>query len=178
MEGTKKSIRELLRDITKNPSDEIYSIVGEVINVDETKRTIDVKPANGDGEIYDVRLQSSIDQKVGFVQIPKLNSFVVVTFINNLTGYVALCTEVDKILVDCPEVIFNGGEKGGLINIEDLIGKINSLEQKVNDLISACSSVVVTLAPTGTFPLASFFTSVTPLTPTQKSDIEDEKIKH
>lgn len=178
MEQSKKSIAELLRDIVKDPSVEVYSIVCSVVSVDETARTIDAKPINGDAEIFDVRLQSSINSAVGLVTIPKVDSFVIVTFINKLTGYVALCTEIDKILIDTPEIIINGGEKGGLMNVEDVVSKLNSLEQKVNDLITACSSVVVTLAPSGAFPLASFFTSVTPLTPTQKTDIEDPKIKH
>jgi len=47
------------------------------------------------------------------------------------------------------------------------------LSNKMNDLITACSSQIVTLAPSGTFPLASFFTSVTPLIPTQQLEIEN-----
>ena len=43
----------------------------------------------------------------------------------------------------------------------------------MNDLIIACSSQIVTLAPSGTFPLASFFTSVSPLVPTQQLEIEN-----
>lgn len=178
MEQSKKSIGELLKEIVNDPSVEVYSIVCSVVSVDETERTIDAKPINGDAEIFGVRLQSSINSKVGFVAIPKKDSFVVVTFLNKLTGYVALCTEIDKILIDTPEIIINGGENGGLMNIEDVVGKLNSLEQKVNDLITACSSVVVTLAPTGTFPLSTFFASVSPLTPTKKADIEDPKFKH
>jgi hypothetical protein len=178
MEQSKKSIGELLKEIVHDPSVEVYSIVCSVVSVDESMRTIDAKPINGDAEIFDVRLQSSINSAVGVVLIPKVNSFVVVTFLNKLTGYVALCTEIDKILIDTPEITINGGKNGGLMNIEDVVKKLNSLEQKVNDLITACSSVVVTLAPSGAFPLASFFTSVTPLTPTQKADIEDPAIKH
>ena len=57
--------------------------------------------------------------------------------------------------------------------------KLNNMyvENKLNDLITACSSQVVTLAPSGTFPLASFFTSVTPLIPTQQIEIENQKVK-
>ncbi|CAB4128063.1 hypothetical protein UFOVP105_15 [uncultured Caudovirales phage] len=178
MENSKKNIAELLKGIVNDPSLEVYSIVCSVLSVDETERTIDAKPINGDAEIFGVRLQSSINSAVGVVSIPKVDSFVIVTFLNKLTGYVALCTEIDKILIDTPEITINGGKLGGLMNIEDVVKKLNSLEQKVNDLIVACSSVVVTLAPSGAFPLASFFTSVTPLTPTQKAEIEDPKIKH
>jgi hypothetical protein len=178
MDQSKKSISELLKQIVHDPTIEVYSIVCSVASVDETARTIDAKPINGDAEIFDVRLQSSINSSVGFVAIPKINSFVVVTFLNKLTGYVALCTEIDKILIDTPEITINGGNNGGMVNSGDLVGKINSLEQKVNDLITACSSQIVTLAPSGAFPLASFFSSVTPLTPTQTADIEDTKFKH
>lgn len=176
---SKKSIAELLKIISTDTTAEIYSVVCEVTSVNETERTIDAKPINGNAEIFDVRLQSSISSKVGFVVIPKINSFVIVTFINQQQGYVALATEIDKIFVDTEtSVIFDGGKFGGLVKVEELTKKINDLEQKINDLITACSSVIVTLAPSGTFPIASFFTSVTPLTPTQKADIENEKIKH
>lgn len=74
---------------------------------------------------------------------------------------------------------FNDGSFDGLVKVAAAASKISALEGKVNDLITACKSVIVTLAPSGTFPLASFFSSVNPIAPTtQKSDLENPKIKH
>jgi hypothetical protein len=181
-----KNIRDLLRDITNDKTAQIYSVAVKITAVDETARTCDCEPLNGDPEFFDVRLQSVISGADGFVLIPAVDSVGIVTFVNNTTGYLATCSKIDKmivksdveILIDCEDIKFNGGSNGGLIKINDLVSKLNAVEQKVNDLITACSSVVVALAPAGTFPLASFFTSVTPLTPTQTTDIENDKIKH
>ena len=106
----------------------------------------------------------------GFLLIPEVNSIVVVSFLSDSSAYVSLVSKVSEIQL-------NGTNYDGLVKVQELTDKLNNLENKLNDLITACSSQVVTLAPSGTFPLASFFTSVTPLIPTQQTEIENQKVK-
>lgn len=78
--------------------DEVYTIPCKVTAIDETERTCDVQPLNGDAEIFGVRLQANLSDEKGVCVFPKSGSEVLVTFINKKTGYVALCSEVDKVV--------------------------------------------------------------------------------
>lgn len=90
--------------------DEVYSILGSVVAVDEAQRTCKVEPLNGDATIYRVRLQASPDQAVGTVHIPKVGSKCIVTWLNKETGYLALIDEVDKTIltIDGQEIELTG----------------------------------------------------------------------
>lgn len=162
-----KELRDALKTLTK-PNNDGYSKVCTVDSVDLVNRTCYCIPINEDADITEVRLMANIDD--GFLLIPEVNSIVVVSFLSDSSAYVSLVSKVS-------EVHLNGTNFDGLVKVQDLTDKLNALENKVNDLITACSSQVVTLAPSGTFPLASFFTSVTPLTPTTQTEIENIKIK-
>lgn len=76
------------------------------------------------------------------------------------------------------EVSFNGGENGGLAIVGSLVTKLNNIETKVNTILSTLKSVSITLAPTGVFPFAPIFGSITPLDSTSEKDIENKKVKH
>ena len=81
-------------------------------------------------------------------------------------------SEIDKIEI-------NGGKNGGLINIEDLVSHINTIEDDINNLKTAMSGWTPTPQDGG----AALKGAVTSwagqsITKTKKSDIEDDKIKH
>lgn len=77
---------------------EIYSVVGKVTAVDESARTCDVEPLNGDAMLYDIRLQAEQSTTDGVVLIPEKGSWVIVTFTSKADGYVAERSRVEKIL--------------------------------------------------------------------------------
>lgn len=162
-----KELRDSLRTLTK-PNGNAYSKVCTVDSVDLVNLTCYCIPINDDADITEVRLMANIDN--GFLLIPEVNSIVVVSFLSDSSAYVSLVSKVSEIQL-------NGTNYDGLVKVQELTDKLNNLENKLNDLITACSSQVVTLAPSGTFPLASFFTSVTPLIPTQQTEIENQKVK-
>lgn len=83
-----------------------------------------------------------------------------------------------KIEINADEIVFNGGEHKGLVKVEAMKTKLNNLEKQVNKIVQQLQSISVALAPSGSFPLAPFFSSITPLVETQKSDIENDKITH
>jgi hypothetical protein len=186
--NTNRSIRDLMREIVKDPNAEIYSVVGEIIEIDETARTCDVKPLNGDAEIFGVRLQSESNSTDGFVIIPTKNSVGIVTFINRTTGILSVCNKIDKVIlkseieinIDCEKITFNGGSNDGLIKINDLITKLNAVENDLNDLKTIFSATWVPVPQDGGASLktASASWAGATITPTQKSDIENDKIKH
>lgn len=179
MDETNKSVRELIREIVKDPNAEYYSIPVKITAVDETARTCDVEPLNGSAEIFDVRLQAQKDGATGFVLIPKVGSIGVVTFINSATGFLAMTTDIDKILIDCDVITFNGGTNDGLIKINDLITKLNAVENDLNTLKNIFQ-LWVPVPQDGGAKLKADATawSTQTITPTQKTDLENTKIKH
>lgn len=162
-----KDLRDALRSLVK-PNNDGYSKVCTVDSVDLTNNTCYCIPVNGDADILGVRLIAN--ENNGFLLIPEVNSIVIVSFLNDSAAYVSMCSKVSEIQL-------NGSNYDGLVKVQELTDKLNNLENKLNDLITACTNQVVTLAPSGTFPLASFFTSVTPLTPTQQTEIENLTVK-
>ena len=159
-------------------NEEIYSIVGTVSDVDESARTCTVTPIDESAEILGVRLQATPDNSTGFVHIPANDSFVVVTFLNKMTGFVALFTEIEKTLYDGDLFEFNGGNNGGITKADATTDKLNAIENKVNTLLSILKGITIPLAPSGSVPFAPFFSTVTDLTNTQANDLKDDKIKH
>jgi hypothetical protein len=80
--------------------------------------------------------------------------------------------EIDKIYL-------NGNDYGGLVEVGNLVTKLNNLENKVNDIIASFNShthsgvtVGSGVTGTGTPPVTGN------LTPTQKSDIENTTVQH
>lgn len=156
-----------------------YSVYGTAVNVDEANRTCDLEPSGDDATRFDIRLQAIAGLDTGMVVIPKEGSFIGVTFVNRSTGFVSVYSEVDKVLVDAESFEFNGGVNGGLINVSDLVERINIIESDINDLKTALASWVPVPSDGGAAlkaALASYFGS--PLIDTVESDIEDTKVKH
>ena len=176
------TIAEIIQHIATQGLGEIYSKVCKVTAVDKSARTVDVEPLDESADIKAVRLQPDISKSTGLVQIPRNGSMVVVTFINEATAFVSLVTDPEEIIIDTDQVTINGGGNDGLINIRDLVTKLNNLENMLN------AHIVVFNAHTHPYfpgPLAQAPTSVTatpdtqtPLVPTVKLDLEDGKVKH
>lgn len=141
--------------------------VCEVVSVNGF--TCNVKTVTGAAEVEIDGVNLCCDDVDGMLIKPVVGSNVLVVF-SATVGYVLKYSEVDT-------VTYHGGTLKGLLKLEQTVEKLNNLENKVNDLIVACSSQIVTLAPSGTFPLASFFSSVTALTPTVEADLKNDKIK-
>jgi len=168
MSSDNSKIKFAIRVLAGTEKGESLSMaVCEVKSVDAF--TCNVKTVTGAAEVEIDGVNLCCDDVDGMVIKPVVGSNVLVVF-SATVGYVLKYSEVDT-------VTFHGGTLKGLLKLKATVEKLNNLENKVNDLITACSSQVVTLAPSGTFPLASFFTSVTPLTPTEEADVKNDKIK-
>lgn len=173
---------------------QLYSSVGKAMYVDEEKRTITFEPIDG-ATVENVRLQSQIGSSKGFVQIPKQDSFVIVTYLDDARPFVSSCSEIDKIIIDTELVQFNGGENEGLINIvqlteklNNLVSEVNAIKDKYNDHNNVIPAGTVIVSVTGQ---ATGNLNTTPIdlsiktgddadnaTDFNKNDFEDTKIIH
>jgi len=157
----------------------IYTLIGTAKNVDEDRRVCDFTPVGDEADRFDVRLQSVISETAGMVLIPKKNSIIGVTFLNRTAGFVSLTSTLEKILIDTDLTQFNGGDNGGLINIDDLITKQNIIEKDLNTVKAAISSWIPVPNDGGAalkVALTSWFSDI--LTLTVKQDLEDTKVTH
>ncbi len=176
-----RDIREVFEEIIANQIDRenFYSILGKAVNVDEDARTCDLEPIEANAPRAGIRLQAAESGTTGIVLIPKEGSFIVASFFDKTTGFVSLTSELEKILIDTDLVQYNGGDNGGLINIDDLVTQMNKAQNDLNSLKTAISGWVPVANDGGAalkVALTNFFGAQ--LTLTVKGDMEDTKITH
>jgi len=141
-------------------------IIGKVLAINGN--TVDIEPlSNDDADILSVRLVANDEPEERFIIIPKMQSVVIINMLNKDEGYVAMFSDIDTIEL-------KGTEFGGLIKIEDLVTKINRLEDKVNEFINTFS--LHSHPSNGAPPTPPFPSAIAPLT--NRMDMENEDIKH
>lgn len=153
-------------------SNESALILAEVKQVDNTTCTV----AIDDLELSDVRLRAVVnEEESGIVVTPKVGSMVMITDLSHgkmRDWAVIMYSEIDNITI-------NGGKNGGLINIEDLVSHLNTLEDDINNLKTAISGWVTVPQDGGAALKTALSTWVgSTITKTKTSDIEDDKITH
>jgi hypothetical protein len=161
-----KELRDALRSLVK-PNNDGFAKVCTVDSIDLDKLICYCIPLNGDADLVGVRLMANIDN--GFLLIPEVNSIVVVSFLSDDSAYVSLVSKVS-------EVNLNGKNFDGLVKVNDLVEKLNNLENKVNTIISiynAHTHVASSLGTPTTTPVAPVTGT---LTPTIKADLENTTI--
>jgi hypothetical protein len=84
--------------------------------------------------------------------------------------------EADKLLIDIPETVFNGGAHG-MVKAESNVERLNKIEKKVNNILDSLKQISIPLAPSGSYPFAPLFATEMSLTETKESDITNDKIK-
>lgn len=149
-----EKIRTAIRKIAGNGSTQAH--VAEVVDVDTNRRTATV---SANGVEYMVQLAPASGDQL--LQIPEIGSTVFV---------------VDGIIVgysDLSELWLRGNQFEGLVKVSDLVTKLNNLENKVNDLLTAYNTH--THASSGAPPVP---TVAGALTPTNQNDIENPLVKH
>lgn len=176
----------------------IKKIVGEqlsviklcvVDSVDKDRRTVDCTPLDETAPILDCNLQANQIGDNGLVLFPKVGSFVVVGLKDGFdTGVVLLTDELESLEAKFNEqtlkmteegIILNGGAFGGLIKIEELTKKINTLEDDLNKLKQVFSAwAPVSNDGGGALKGAISSWAGQQIVKTQKSDYENEKVKH
>jgi hypothetical protein len=150
----------------------IKNIAASVLAVNQQERTCDCRPLNGDADVFAVRLQSDLSLTGGICIFPKVDSNVIIGFLHKTQAFVMLYSEIDQIII-------NGGQLGGLVKIQDLVTRINTIENDVN----ALKQVLTTWVPVASDGGAALKAAATSwagstLQNTTVSQIEDTKVTH
>jgi hypothetical protein len=169
--------------------DKVQLVQAEVDSVDEAARTCDVTTISGKEStaIERVKLMASLDD--GILFLPTVGSTIFVSYSTFNVPYVALFSQIDKVLfivggsvlqmID-GKLMFNDGSYGGLVEVAQLVTKLNNLENFVNDLVQKFNShthILTLTSGTGTAaPTAAPETGT--LTQTKRGDIENTSIIH
>ncbi|MDD6211085.1 MAG: hypothetical protein PUB21_10830 [Bacteroidales bacterium] len=98
-----RDLREMIQ-ILADKGDEVYSKICKVDRVDEARRVIDATPINGDAQVLAVRLQPVEKRKEGLIFVPKIGSFVMITFFGVYDAYMAMGTVFEKVLLDIGDI--------------------------------------------------------------------------
>jgi hypothetical protein len=174
-----RKLLEGLRYLNKKPD---QFVTAKVLEVDESAQTI---KADDQFEIYDIRLKSIIDNKeASIIVIPKKSSYVILGRIE--TQYFVLkVNEIAKILIVLEgglkiemkndSIIINDGKLGGLIKIDDLVSKINNLEDRLKSHQHLYIPYPGGVAGT---PVKTVRDIGNAFVNTRKSELENDKIKH
>lgn len=197
-------LRNIIRQLAQ-PDGETVALVCTVDEVDKTARTIDCTPINEGAPLLGVNLQANQEADYGFCLFPEKGSFVVVGFVADGAAGVVLLTEkiesaeivigdtsavmdADGLRFDVGDisahldknaVAFNGGDLGGLVKVEALTKRLNTIENDINSLKNVFSSWVVAPQDGGAaLKAAAAPWSGSQLTPTKRDDYENKKVKH
>ena len=160
-----------------------------VTSVDRDARAIDCEPLDESAPILGCSLQGDQEGEEGFLLLPKVGGYVIVGLVDGQdTGVVLLTDELDALDVKIGDktlrithegIVFNGGDLGGLIKVEELTAKLNAIEQDINDLKHAFSGWIPSPSDGGAALKASITSwAGKPLQQSKRSDYEDPNVKH
>ena len=168
-----QNIGDIIRNLAKG-GEQIYSLPCEVTAVNGN--FADLKPLIGDAEIFDVKITAG-DSNTPLLITPVIGSTVIATFLSKDTAFISLYSEIESMQL-------RGSQFGGLVKVQDLVGKLNDVENKLNDLITKFNSHIhITTATIGGSPtpgtIAPVTVKETPIAPiTTVSDLENPEVLH
>ncbi len=179
-------ILRTLKQLAQNPDETFIAIVSDNHPDDDF---IDVKDLL-DVEYNNVRKRAAIDGKKGLQITPVKNTTVLVSRIGGSDSlYVAMVSEIEKVKIEIEDITyemtkdkfeFNGGSLGGLIKIENLISRLNAIEDAHNNLLTEYKTHVHSGVLSG---VGSSGTMVPPSTQqnaekSKRDPLEDKKVTH
>lgn len=175
-----KTTEEIISKLKKLTVERFINVPGEVILVDESKKTCIVKIDKVD--YPDIRLNSIITDTSDTHSyiVPETDSWVIVSFLENseTDGFLSAFSEIKKVVIKATEFVFNDGELKGMVKIEPLITKLNNVEKAVNSLKQVFSSWTPVAQDGGAALKAAVASWANQqLTETKIDDLENPKIK-
>jgi len=170
------AIRSLIVQVQQQSG--VKAITAKVKSVDNNERTCEVSPQDG-GPPVRARLQSTTQSDKGLLLVPEQGSTVVIDFLDETEAVVVLTTEINKVLLDTEKFEMNGGDNGGLINIQDLVNDVNSVKQDINTLKQVFAGWTTSGGDGGAALKGAAATWYgQQLSTTKVQDYEDDKITH
>lgn len=179
--ATETDIRRRLHEMAGSYAPDVSNIA-TVKNVNEEKCTCTLADDDGQ-EFFEVRLRPVTGRNKSLLQIPKIGSFVLAVRIESSEEWmIVACDEVEKvqlivgkseIVVTENDILMNDGKLGGLIKISELTAKLNEFINVFNNHTHMVATTGTAVAQSGTAISTQNIAK-----PFNKSDYEDENIKH
>lgn len=164
-------IIDRLKELTKTPMI-IFPAVVDVVHMETF--TCTVTPFE-DAQLFDVRLKAGVENiSEGIVEIPAEESNVLVAIIGNDTNeaFVVKCSNVK-------EVLFYGGENGGLIKVGELVQQLEKITAFLDTLKTSFKSPPPITPADGGLAYFQYMDLLISNLPTgDYSNIENPKVKH
>jgi hypothetical protein len=148
-----RAIEEAVRKLAGTQfRDNVTVVQATVVSYDIPSRTCYCTPISGEAvtDLPNVQLMAEVDD--GILLLPTVGSTVFVVYSTHHAPFIALFSEVDQIILisggaqikisNTGLVQFNDGTYGGLIQIAQLITKLNNLEKDLNTLKTAFTTWV------------------------------------
>lgn len=166
--------------------DKLFLSVGTIKSVDEDKATCVVVVEN-DVEVPGVLLQANICD--GLLMIPKIDSGVSILWSTNNPAFVVQFSDIEKYYLQVGDaeltitsdgkIQLNDGSFYGLVKVEELVDKLNALENDLNTLKAAFSGWTPVPNDGGAaLKAASATWAGDTFTDTVKADLENSDITH
>jgi len=151
------SLRKALQTLA-NKEEEPYSVLAEVLSLDKDQRTIHAKPINGDAEVYNARLQSSLSGTIGMVQFPLVGSYVILSFVSKTVAIVVCTEEIEESIlrIGNQEIRVNSDGVAIKSTTSDLSKVMNDLADTIKSTLSLLETFTVVCGSPGS-PSASVF---------------------
>lgn len=183
------NIKKAIRQMAGNAPMQTY--LCKVVSVD--KHVCDCEPVSGGANFLDVRLRSILDNGTGGIILkPKVDSLVIIGLLENneATAFVIAYSDIDELYfksdggmtfeVKKDVIKINGDTHGSVVKVKELTEKLNNLEDALNGLIAKFNTHTHPYVNVATPAVTSVTTQIDTdvITPTQKSEISNDKVKH
>lgn len=190
MSKNRKKIIEAIQGISAPAEEAIMS--GYVKEVDEAKATMSVV-LNISGQVLEgVMLHALAGSLKGMIIIPEQDSDVVICNVDGSGEYMLVqADKIKKVLVDiaslqvkvsdrieinCDDVVFNGGNNGGITLADKITDRLQLIEQDINSIKTTFSAWAPVYESALKNALSTWFGQQLQLT--SSADLQNSKIKH
>lgn len=176
---TSEKIRERLKEMASEVGPQV-SMLAQVKSVDEAAMTCELYDDESGLDYYDVRLRPVLDNNKSLTLVPKIDTWVLAIRIEDSDDWMIIaCGEFEKVLIDCDEIVLNGGTKGGLVNWPDAKAQHDLVKQFIEAVKQACSTPVN--EPGSGAPSAfqaALNSALSSIQAPSFDNLEDGKVKH
>lgn len=187
--GKSEQIINKLKALTEKPHYDTSALIVGMCKAVNGEQSIDVEV--DEITYHDVQLQA-IQQgsSNSILLVPSKGSMVLIGNIENSSGYVLLhADQVDRIMLKQKDgkyidikksvVLLNGDAHGGLVMSDKVAGRLNTLENSLNELKLALSAWVPVSSDGGAALKIAITTWASQIMdPTQKTFLENQNVKH
>lgn len=195
----KESIRSSIRTIAESEkiADKPDVFYAEVDSVDDDSRTCSCTLISGTSDISLTTVNLMAEVNDGMLRIPTIGSTVYILSTPNVTPWVDVFSELDKIfyvaggstvLITDSVVELQGNTYGGVPKVEPSVAAWKAIQDDINNLkqiiTTLCATPLVTTSVGSPDAFYTAFNTATAtyktqtLTVTVKSDIENLKVQH